>query len=154
MNIEGMLPFENMIADYVKETGNHVIYRVTPIFKGNNLLASGVHLEGLSVEDNGEGICFNVYVYNVQPGIILDYATGANQLGKVPVSTEGDVSDDDNNGGDAIYAYVINKNTGVIHLPECASAKSMKPENKLESNDTLDHLLNEGYKVCGNCNPT
>lgn len=76
MNTEGMLPFENKIAEYVKETRNHVFYRVTPIFDGNNLVASGVQLEAQSIEDNGEGICFNVYCYNVQPGIIIDYATG------------------------------------------------------------------------------
>ena len=76
MNVEGMLPFENMVADYVKETGNHVMYRVTPLFEGENLLASGVVMEALSVEDNGEGICFNVYCYNAQPGIVIDYATG------------------------------------------------------------------------------
>lgn len=76
MNVEGMLPFENMVADYVKETGNHVIYRVTPIFSAKNLLASGVLMEAKSVEDNGEGIEFNVYCYNVQPGIEINYATG------------------------------------------------------------------------------
>ena len=76
MNVEGMLPFENMVDDYVEETGNHVLYRVTPVFEGTNLLASGVKLEAFSVEDEGEGICFNVYVYNVQPGISIDYATG------------------------------------------------------------------------------
>lgn len=76
LNIEGMLPFENMIADYVKETENHVMIRVTPIFEGDNLVASGVLMEGWSVEDKGEGICFNVYAYNNQPGVIIDYATG------------------------------------------------------------------------------
>ncbi len=76
----GMLTFENMVADYVKETGNHVAYRVTPIFEGDNLLASGVQMEGWSIEDNGEGICFNVFCYNVQPGIVLDYATGESRL--------------------------------------------------------------------------
>lgn len=76
MNVEGMLPFENMVADYVKETGNHVLYRVEPVFEGDNLLASGVHMEAESVEDNGEGVSFNVYVYNAQPGISIDYRTG------------------------------------------------------------------------------
>lgn len=76
MNTEGMLPFENQIADYVKETRNHVLYRVTPIFKDNNLVASGVQLEAMSVEDDGKGVCFNVYCYNNQPGITIDYATG------------------------------------------------------------------------------
>ena len=79
---QGMLAFENMVADYIKETGNHVLYRVTPIYKGNNLVASGLLMEGYSVEDNGEGICFNVYFYNVQPGITIDYATGESELSK------------------------------------------------------------------------
>ena len=80
MNTEGMLPFENMVADYIKETGNHVLYRVTPIFQGNELVARGVQLEAYSVEDSGEGICFHVYVYNNQPGVTIDYATGHNWL--------------------------------------------------------------------------
>lgn len=76
LNIDGMLPFEDMIADYVKETENHVMFRVTPIFEGDNLVASGVLMEAWSVEDNGEGVCFCVYAYNNQPGVIIDYATG------------------------------------------------------------------------------
>ena len=80
LNVEGMLPFENMVADYVKETGNHVLYRVAPVFEGNNLVASGVQIEAQSVEDQGEGILFNVYCYNVQPGVTIDYATGDSVL--------------------------------------------------------------------------
>lgn len=80
MNVEGMLPFEDMVAAYVKYTGNHVLYRVTPIYEGQNLLASGVTIEGYSVEDQGAGICFYVYVYNAQPGIGIDYATGESWL--------------------------------------------------------------------------
>ena len=76
MNVDGMLPFENMVADYIKETDNHVMYRVTPVFEGENLVASGVLMEAESVEDHGEGVKFNVYVYNVQPGIEIDYTTG------------------------------------------------------------------------------
>lgn len=77
-NVEGMLPFENMVAEYVEDTGNHVLYRVTPIYDGTNLVANGVQMEAMSVEDEGEGLCFNVYVYNVQPGVEIDYATGDN----------------------------------------------------------------------------
>ena len=80
LNVEGMLPFENMVVDYVKETENHVLYRVTPVFEGNNLVASGVQIEAQSVEDQGEGILFNVYCYNVQPGVTIDYATGDSVL--------------------------------------------------------------------------
>ncbi len=76
MNVEGMLPFENMVADYVTETENHVMYRVTPVYQDNNLVASGVQMEGYSVEDEGKGISFNVYCYNVQPGVKIDYRTG------------------------------------------------------------------------------
>lgn len=80
LNIEGMLPFENDVAEYVKDTGNHVMYQVTPIYEGNNQVASGVVMEAESVEDNGEGIDFNVYCYNVQPGIKIDYSNGENWL--------------------------------------------------------------------------
>ena len=80
MNTEGMLPFENQVADYVQETGNHVLYRVTPVFEGNHLVADGVLMEAMSVEDQGLDIEFNVFVYNVQPGVKIDYATGNSQL--------------------------------------------------------------------------
>ncbi len=76
LNIEGMLPFENMVAEYVRETNNHVLYRVTPIFEGENLVATGVIMEAYSIEDSGQGVCFNVFCYNVQPGIEIDYVTG------------------------------------------------------------------------------
>jgi len=82
MNVEGMLPFENKIADYVKETNNHVLYRVTPIYEDDNLLASGVQMEALSVEDNGKGIKFNIFVYNVQDGITINYSDGSSSLTK------------------------------------------------------------------------
>lgn len=83
LNVTGMLPFENMVADYVRETGNHVLYRVSPIFDGTDLVAQGVLMEAWSVEDGGEGICFNVYCYNVQPGVTIDYATGDNRAESV-----------------------------------------------------------------------
>ena len=78
MNVEGMLPFENQVADYIRRTGNHVLYRVTPIFEGDDLVARGVQMEAQSVEDGGKGVCFHVYVYNVQPGIFIDYSSGDN----------------------------------------------------------------------------
>ena len=80
MNVDGMLPFENEIAEYVRDTGNHVLYRVTPVYEGDNLVASGVEMEAWSVEDEGEGVCFHVYVYNTQPGVSIDYATGKSRL--------------------------------------------------------------------------
>lgn len=80
MNVGTMLDFENEVADYIRETNNHVLYRATPIFEGDNLVASGVHLEAISIEDNGEGIKFNVYLYNIQDGIEIDYKTGESKL--------------------------------------------------------------------------
>ena len=80
LNVEGMLPFENLVADYIKETGNHVLYRVSPVFDGDNLVAEGVQMEAESVEDGGEGVCYNVFCYNVQPGVEIDYATGESRL--------------------------------------------------------------------------
>ncbi len=95
MNVDGMLPFENMVDDYVEETDNHVLYRVTPDFEGDNLVADGVQIEAYSVEDNGEGICYNVYCYNVQPGITIDYATGKSRLAAVSSTTvKGDANGD------------------------------------------------------------
>lgn len=80
MNVDGMLPFENMVADYVKETGNHVVYRVTPKFDGEDLVATGVLVEAMSYEDSGESILFNVFVLNTQPGVNIDYSTGSSSL--------------------------------------------------------------------------
>ena len=82
MNTVGMLEFENKVAKYIKETNNHVLYRVTPVFEGNNLLATGVEMEAYSIEDNGKGVKFNVFVYNIQDGIIIDYKTGNSTLNK------------------------------------------------------------------------
>ena len=148
MNVNGMLPFENMVADYVKETGNHVMYRVTPIYKGNNLLANGLQMEGYSVEDDGEGICFNVFVYNVQPQITIDYATGESYYSG---NNNIDVPDKDNNTNSA--TYILNKNTKKIHLPSCYSVDQMKESNKKYYTGDIDDLINQGYSPCKNCNP-
>ncbi len=94
LNINGMLPFENMVDDYVEDTDNHVLYRVTPDFEGDNLVASGVQMEAYSVEDDGEGICYNVYCYNAQPNISIDYATGASTLAATSKAVKGDANGD------------------------------------------------------------
>ncbi len=148
MNVTGMLPFENMVADYVKETGNHVMYRVTPLFKGNNLLAHGVQMEAYSVEDDGDGICFNVFVYNVQPQITIDYATGESSYNGTVVEPE-----DDNDYQTQSASYILNKNTKKIHLPSCYSVDQMKESNKEYYTGDIDDLLGRGYTRCGNCNP-
>ena len=111
MNVDGMLPFENMIADYVKETDYHVLYRVTPIFEGDNLVASGVEMEAMSVEDNGDGILFNVYCYNVQPDITIDYATGDSYLSTDSTSNNTSASNE--------TTYILNENTMKFHTQDC-----------------------------------
>ncbi len=138
MNVEGMLPFENMVADYIKETGNHVAYRVTPIFVGNNLVASGVHMEAYSVEDDGDGICFNVYCYNVQPDIEIDYATGnSQQIGGGRVIPEG-------------TTYILNTKNKKFHEIDCNSAPTKNYEYTTLSRE---ELIAQGYISAGCCNP-
>ena len=141
MNVEGMLPFENLVADYVASTGNHVLYRVSPVFEGDNLVASGVQMEAISVEDEGEGVCFNVYVYNVQPGVVIDYATGENRLDEAVLS-DGEV-----------HQYVLNTNSRRFHLPDCPSVADTKPENRQDYEGTRELLIAQGYQPCGSCNP-
>ena len=183
LNVTGMLPFENEVADYVESTGNHVLYRVTPVYDGDNLVASGVQMEAESVEDKGAGVSFNVYVYNVQPGVLIDYATGGSEADPGYVvpreNTSSDVSGED--GGQAAEAgtseetqnteseaddtseaqteaanedtYIVNTNTGKFHKPSCRSVKQMKESNKSERTTTRDELISEGYEPCKNCNP-
>lgn len=178
LNVDGMLPFENMVADYVKETDNHVLYRVTPIFTGDNLVADGVLMEGYSVEDEGDGICFCVYAYNVQPGITIDYATGDSWL-----SSEKGNSDSSSDGNSAVSQsaadksgtqqaavqtesvketsapvstgteYILNTNTKKFHYPSCSSVKQMKASNKKEYTGSRDDLIAQGYDPCKKCNP-
>lgn len=147
LNVEGMLPFENMVADYVQETGNHVLYRVTPIFQGTELVARGVQMEAESVEDQGEGICFNVYVYNDQPGITIDYATGASSL-------EGDALPEDSTQKEPEDTlYILNTSSGKFHLPSCSGAASMKEENRQAFSGSREELIAQGYSPCGQCKP-
>lgn len=178
LNVDGMLPFENMVADYVKETDNHVLYRATPIFTGDNLVADGVLMEGYSVEDEGDGICFCVYAYNVQPGITIDYATGDSWL-----SSESGNSDSSSGGNSAVSQsaadksgtqqaavqtesvketsapvstgteYILNTNTKKFHYPSCSSVKQMKASNKKEYTGSRDDLIAQGYDPCKKCNP-
>ena len=178
LNVDGLLPFENMVADYVKETDNHVLYRVTPIFTGDNLVADGVLMEGYSVEDEGDGICFCVYAYNVQPGITIDYATGDSWL-----SSEKGNSNSSSGGNSAVSQsaadksgtqqaavqtesvketsapvstgteYILNTNTKKFHYPSCSSVKQMKASNKKEYTGSRDDLIAQGYDPCKKCNP-
>ena len=148
LNIEGMLPFENQIADYVKETGNHVMFKVTPIYDGNNLVPRGVHMMGYSVEDEGEGISFNVYAYNAQPGIEINYATGENWLSGEEMQTTTTTTQDPNT-----ITYVLNTNSKKFHKHGSACGDDIKAENRQEYTGNRQNLINEGYTACGTCRP-
>ena len=135
LNVDGMLPFENMIADYVKETNNHVMLRVTPVYLGSDLVARGVKLEAYSVEDNGEGICFNVYCFNVQPGITINYSDGSSALeGESPEPSNPDISN-------TVYKTPTGKR---YHKdPDCAGKNAIQT--------TLDEAVAAGLTPCGTC---
>lgn len=150
LNVDGMLPFEDEVADYVKETGNHVLYRVTPIYDGSNLVASGVQMEALSVEDNGRGVCFNVYVYNVQPGIEIDYSTGNSWRSG---ETRADSSAGSSSGTETEYTYTLNTKSKKFHDPGCSGAAGIIAENRDTYTGSRDELIQQGYSPCGQCQP-
>ena len=150
LNVDGMLPFENMVADYIKETGNHVLYRVTPVFSGDNLVASGVHMEAESVEDNGDGILFNVYCFNAQPGIAIDYATGDSHQDDSIVA---DASKSTTAAEANVQTYVLNTNTKKFHKESCNSARSMDASNKKIYTGSRQEIIDMGYEACGVCKP-
>ena len=144
LNTEGMLPFENMVADYIKETGNHVLYRVTPLFDENNLVATGVQMEAESVEDKGDGILYNVFCYNIQPGITIDYKSGdSSENEDMPVQTE----------AASVSEFVLNTSSKKFHKPSCSSISKIKQENKEVYKGSRDALISQGYDPCKKCNP-
>ena len=150
LNVDGMLPFENMVADYIKETNNHVLYRVTPVFSGDNLVASGVHMEAKSVEDNGDGILFNVYCFNAQPEIAIDYATGDSHQDDSIVA---DASKSTTAAEANVQTYILNTNTKKFHKESCNSAKSMEASNKKIYTGSRQEIIDMGYEACGVCKP-
>jgi len=152
--MDGMLPFENKVDTYVTKTNNHVLYRVTPTYKGNNLLADGVLIEAYSVEDKGKGIQFCVFCYNVQPGISIDYATGdSSAVDGSPGYSDGLViTPTEEPTVQTSGSYVGNKNTMKFHKAECSSVSSMKAQNKVHMN-TRDEAIANGYEPCDRCKP-
>ena len=159
LNIEGMLDFENMIADYVKDTGNHVMYRVSPIFKGNNLVANGVLMEARSVEDNGRGIEFCVYAYNAQPGVVIDYSNGNSALSGEEIKPDENESEiipeekEEEKSESKTENYVLNTSSKKFHYGTCKYAASISPKNREERETTPGALIAEGYSPCGTCKP-
>lgn len=168
MNTEGMEPFENLVADYIKETGNHVLYRVTPMFEGSNLVASGVLMEAKSVEDQGAGVEFCVYCYNVQPGITINYATGDSSVDgqtpnptTTPAPTATPTAKPTPTTAPTVAptqtpvasSYVLNTKSKIFHRPTCSSVKKMSAKNRKDVTESRSQLIAEGYTPCKNCNP-
>lgn len=173
MNVTGMLPFENRVGGYVRSTGGHVLYRVTPVFRGDNLLADGVEMEALSLEDNGEGVCFHVFVYNAQPGVSIDYATGESRLARedapslpaaaqpsvvasvqdVPAQPEESVPAGEAAGEGEEVAYVLNLRSRKFHYPDCKGVAAMSEKNKALFTGSREELLERGFEPCGQCKP-
>ena len=142
-NVEGMLPFENMVADYIIETGNHVLYRVTPEYTDDCLVAEGVRIEAKSVEDDGAGICFHIYAYNHQPGVLIDYKTGQSMQSyreETATTTE------------ETY-YILNINSKKFHSADCKQGLSAKSENRQNFYGSRDEAILFGYAPAGCCNP-
>lgn len=144
LNVDGMLPFENLVADYVHETDHHVLYRVTPVFENSDLVASGVLMEAQSVED--DDVLFCVYCYNVQPKVTIDYATGESHA-----SEDSNIQETSQSTGE--QTYIVNENTKKFHLPSCSSVKDMNSGNKREFTGGRQELLDEGYSACKTCHP-
>ncbi len=174
LNVQGMLPFENAVADYVDATGNHVLMAVMPVFEGSELVARGVHMMAESVEDGGEGVAFNVFCYNVQPGVVIDYGTGESMLEEdaTPLPNvsgaesapdtasegagAGEASEKGATGsaeGKGTTEYVLNTNSKKFHLPSCSSVDQMSPKNREDVEDTRENLIAKGYDPCKRCNP-
>ena len=160
LNIEGMLSTENLIRRFAESTGIHVLYRVTPRYIGEELLARGVEMEALSLEDGGKGICLHQFCFNVQPGIVIDWLTGDSYpVDPDDAKAEEDSSLSDTDSSRAPYVppegvtYILNLNSHRFHLPDCKGVQDMKPENRKESYSTREELTELGYKPCGTCKP-
>lgn len=195
-NADVMEPIEAMVLNYIEQTGNHVLYRVTPVFKGDELVARGVQIEALSMEDGGQGVSLNVFLRNIQPGVTIDYATGDNwadeaatdsglgtgstaadsrnasaaagaaatglsmptaadaaALPAISAASTDDQSADSQTDTPSTVTYVVNKNTGKFHYPSCSSVPKIKAKNRMDSDQTRDELIAQGYVPCKNCNP-
>ncbi len=172
LNITLMTQLENSISQYIQGTGNHVLYRVTPIYQGQNLVASGVQMEGYSIEDHGQTICFNVFVYNIQPGVLIDYETGESRRdpeyvvptpslaeSHAPAEEETETllfSTEDVEAeapARTSITYVLNTNTMRFHFPYCSSVNSMSERNRQDFTGTREEALALGYQSCRLCNP-
>lgn len=181
-NVMGMLYYEELVGDYVRATGNHVLYRVTPLFAANDLVARGVQMEAKSIEDNGEAVQFNVFVHNVEPGVAIDYVTGesqesadtpavaskgegtittaaaaraaqaAGESGASSSSTSANASDTASSSAEQ-HDYILNVKNKKFHLPTCSAVNDIAAANRQDFTGTRDELIAKGYSPCGICKP-
>lgn len=181
-NVMGMLYYEELVGNYVRATGNHVLYRVTPLFAANDLVARGVQMEAKSIEDNGEAVQFNVFVYNAEPGVAIDYVTGesqesantpavaskgegtittaaaaraaqaAGESGASSSSTSANASDTASSSAEQ-HDYILNVKNKKFHLPTCSAVNDIAAANRQDFTGTRDELIAKGYSPCGICNP-
>lgn len=152
LNAGGMVIFESQVADYISRTKNHVIYRCTPIYAGDDLVASGIQMEAYSVEDRG-ALCFNVFAFNIQPGIVIDYSTGKSAREGAEVSeTVADRSSPQATEAPSV-TYILNTNTKRFHYPNCPSVRDIKDNHKKNFYGTRDEAIAAGYAACGRCHP-
>ncbi len=163
LNVAGMLPLENQVADYMRSTGDHVLYRVTPIYDGDDLVCAGVELEALSVEEGG--LSLHYFLYNVQPGVVIDYATGESIAAEEPsptaspagtpqppqANTPEPTPGPESEGSGA--AYVLNTRSNRFHLPDCPGVASMSEGNRRDTNESREELIAQGWIPCGTCKP-
>ena len=141
LNIQGMLPFENQVADHVRDSAHHVLYRVTPVFQDSELVCRGVQMESYCVEcGNEEPFMFHVFCYNVQPGVMIDYATGESTFSEIGLNSER-------------KSYVLNISSKKFHTPDCGSAANISDKNRDEVECTREELIYRGYEACGICKP-
>lgn len=157
MNAEEMLPVEEEVARYIDRTGNHVLYRSTPIFEGDELVCRGVLIEARSIEDDGSGIYLAVWCPNVQPGIAIDYEDGDNWLDESALSGSGGSQAEDSSsasqGQATMQDYVLNTSSMRFHRPNCPSVQDTAAHNRETFHGTRDELIELGYEPCGSCNP-
>lgn len=152
MNAETMLPYEMEVLDALRDNGNlHIAYRVTPVFKDEELVARGVLMEAFSIEDNGSTICFNIFCYNTQDGIGIDYATGESWLIEPEITTEQTTESSTEVTTADSTLYILNTNTKKFHYPSCSSVDDMKESNKQEYTGTYDEITAMGYAGCKRC---
>lgn len=170
LNQGAMQVWENEVANYVDRTGGHVLMRVTPQFEGDELVARGVRMEAYSVEDDGASVCFNVYCYNVQPGVTIDYVTGRSWenpegqgSGALSLAPTGESGSDDAvaeqtapapaNAQEQVLSYVLNTRSKRFHRPTCSGVSTMSEKNREDAEATRSDLIARGYVPCGTCEP-